>query len=129
MVCSKNFFRLLTKGVKTIYSTIFPKCVVVLRRECAYKKGSKFHILTNFTIHFTLSLIFIRIWTKEDLPFGTRQIARIIYIFIYIYIYLYLYIFMYIHDKQSDQISQKQDEHNTYVIMKTMCPPGHQVAL
>ena len=32
---------------------------------------------------------------------------------------------MYIHDKQSDQISQKQDEHNTYVIMKTMCPPGH----
>ena len=34
---------------------------------------------------------------------------------------------MCIHDKQSDQISQKQDEHNTYVIMKTMCPRGrHQ---
>ena len=31
-----------------------------------------------------------------------------------------------IHDTQSAQISQKQDEHNIYVIMKTMCPPGYQ---
>ena len=32
-----------------------------------------------------------------------------------------------IHDTQSAQISQKQDERNTYiyVIMKTMCPPGY----
>ena len=30
-----------------------------------------------------------------------------------------------IHDRQSAQISQKQDEHNIYVIMKTMCPPGY----
>ena len=30
-----------------------------------------------------------------------------------------------IHDKQSAQISQKQDERNIYVIMKTMCPPGY----
>ena len=30
-----------------------------------------------------------------------------------------------IHDTQSAQISQKQDEHNIYVIMKTMCPPGY----
>ena len=31
-----------------------------------------------------------------------------------------------IHDTQSaPQISQKQDEHNIYVIMKTMCPPGY----
>ena len=29
-----------------------------------------------------------------------------------------------IHDTQSAQISQKQDEYNIYVIMKTMCPPG-----
>ena len=28
------------------------------------------------------------------------------------------------HDTQSAQISQKQDEHNIYAIMKTMCPPG-----
>ena len=28
-----------------------------------------------------------------------------------------------IHDTQSAQISQKQDRHNIYVIMKTMCPP------
>ena len=27
-----------------------------------------------------------------------------------------------IHDTQSAQISQKQDERNIYVIMKTMCP-------
>ena len=30
-----------------------------------------------------------------------------------------------IHDTQSAQISQKQDERNVYVIMKTMCPPGY----
>ena len=30
-----------------------------------------------------------------------------------------------IHDTQSAQTSQKQDEHNIYVIMKTMCPPGY----
>ena len=30
-----------------------------------------------------------------------------------------------IHDTQSVQISQKQDGHNIYVTMKTMCHPGH----
>ena len=30
-----------------------------------------------------------------------------------------------IHDTQNAQISQKQDEHNIYVIMKTICPPGY----
>ena len=34
-----------------------------------------------------------------------------------------LYIFH--RDAQSAQISQKQDEHNICVIMKTMCPPGY----
>ena len=29
-----------------------------------------------------------------------------------------------VHDTQSAQISQKQDEHNIYEIMKTMCPPS-----
>ena len=29
-----------------------------------------------------------------------------------------------IHDTQSTQISHKQDNRNTYAIMKTMCPPG-----
>ena len=47
----------------------------------------------------------------------------------YIYIYIYTYvIYSYnwssvIHDTQSAQISQKQDEHNIYVIMKTICRP------
>ena len=30
-----------------------------------------------------------------------------------------------IHDTQSAQISQKQDERNVYEIMKTMCPPSY----
>ena len=30
-----------------------------------------------------------------------------------------------IHDTLSAQISQKEDEHNIYVIMKTMCPPSY----
>ena len=30
-----------------------------------------------------------------------------------------------IHDTQSAQISQKQDERNIYLSMKTMCPPGY----
>ena len=30
-----------------------------------------------------------------------------------------------IHDTQSAQISQKQDERKLYAIMKTMCPPGY----
>ena len=29
------------------------------------------------------------------------------------------------HDTQSAQISQKQDGHNIYAMMKTMCPPGY----
>ena len=30
-----------------------------------------------------------------------------------------------IHDTQSAQISQKQEERNLYAIMKTLCPPGY----
>ena len=30
-----------------------------------------------------------------------------------------------IHNTQSAQISQKQDERNSYAIMKTMYPPGY----
>ena len=30
-----------------------------------------------------------------------------------------------IHDTHSAQILQNQDEHDIYVIMKTMCPPGY----
>ena len=30
-----------------------------------------------------------------------------------------------IHDPQSVQISQKQNERNIYAIMKTMCPPDY----
>ena len=30
-----------------------------------------------------------------------------------------------IHDTQSGQISQEQDERNLYAVMKIMCPPGY----
>ena len=30
-----------------------------------------------------------------------------------------------IHNTQNIQISQKQDEHNIYAVIKTMCPPGY----
>ena len=29
------------------------------------------------------------------------------------------------HETQNDQISQKQDERNIYVVMETMSPPGY----
>ena len=32
-----------------------------------------------------------------------------------------------IHDTHSTQIQQKQNEHNIYVIMKIMCPPGYHL--
>ena len=32
-----------------------------------------------------------------------------------------------IHDTKSVKISQKQDERNVYIIMKTMRPPGYDV--
>ena len=58
-----------------------------------------------------------------------------IYIYIYIYICIYIYIYIYIHTdvyvyinivlKTGAQTWQKQDGHNIYAIMKTMCPPGH----
>ena len=44
------------------------------------------------------------------------------------YIYIYIWIYKWssvIHDTQSAQISQMQDEHNIYVIMKTICPPSY----
>ena len=39
------------------------------------KFGGKFHVWTNFTIHFTLCLIFIMVWPKED-PFYVAWMSR-----------------------------------------------------
>ena len=73
MVCSKNFFIILTKNVKT-------KC----RKESTWEGGewswvarSKLLVLTTFTIHFILCLIFIRVWPIEDFLFEIRQIKKI----------------------------------------------------
>ena len=44
----------------------------------------------------------------------------------YTYKWSYIYRSSVIHNTQSPQMSQKQNEHNIYVIMKTICPPGYQ---
>ena len=46
------------KIVKAIRSLIFPKCLVLLKKDCAWEEKV---VLRYFTIHFTLCLIFIRI--------------------------------------------------------------------
>ena len=46
------------KIVKAIRSLIFPKCLVLLKKDCALEEKV---VLRYFTIHFTLCLIFIRI--------------------------------------------------------------------
>ena len=47
-----------------------------------------------------------------------------VYVYIYnVYIYIYIYIYTtHIYDKKSARISEKQDRHNVYVIMKEICP-------
>ena len=39
--------------------------------------GSKFHVLTTFTIHFTLCLILLRVWHIENLLFEIRQLDKL----------------------------------------------------
>ena len=43
----------------------------------------------------------------------------------YIYIYIHAQYICIIYNTQSAQAWQKQDEHNTYIIMKATCPPVH----
>ena len=69
----------------------------------------KFLIFRTFIIHFTLSLIFIRVSPIEDLLFEIRLIDK-------------LGKFKYIHNTQSAQILQKHDGYNTYVIIKINVP-------
>ena len=64
MVCSNNVLGLyINKRVKTICNLISPRCFVVLEkwymREVNFKFGK--------TLPIILSLIFIRVWPKEDL--------------------------------------------------------------
>ena len=47
------------------------------------------------------------------------------HIHLYVYIYMYVYIFKYIYIYIYIYITQKQDGHNTYVIMKAMCLPAY----
>ena len=55
-------------------------------KECTWEEEEEeeeeeggFHVSTTFTIHFTLSLIFINVWLVEDLLF---EINLNIYIYI-----------------------------------------------
>ena len=59
--------------------------------------GGKFLVLTTFTIHFTLCLIFIRVWLIEDFLFENRQIDKLRKYMINLNMYLYLS-YHYIHN-------------------------------
>ena len=50
----------------------------------------------------------------------SKYISKIRHLFYASYISVSL-----IHNTQSAQISQMQDGHNIYAIVKTMCPPGY----
>ena len=65
----KKIFRL-----KTICSSIFPKFLVVLTRECAWEEGEV--VLTNFTIHLTYAWFL----TIENFVF---EIGRLLIMYIY----------------------------------------------
>ena len=80
-------------------------CTEEAMRMTTWEEGVRFHFLTNFTIHFTLCLIFISVWPKEDLFFKITKITQNIYyiytlyicVCVYIYVYIYvLYISIYI---------------------------------
>ena len=94
MVCSKNLFKLLTKSVKTICSLTFSKCLVVLRKECTWEEGVIFHVLTNFTIFFTLCFIFIGFDLKNTpfLKLHTLHKLCMIYIIYILCIIMFIYI-------------------------------------
>ena len=110
----KKVFRIVTNSVKTICSRIFPKSLVVLRKECIYEEiGGKFLVLRTFIIHFTLFLIFIRVWPIEDLLFEIRHLDKL---------YKLYDKSKYTHDTQSAEILQKHDGYNTYVIIENNVP-------
>ena len=74
--------------------------------------------LTNFTIQFTLYLIFIRIWSIEHLFFEIRE-----YIYIYIYIYIYVChigflenVFVTFIDKTESQNPEKRENYWIYTL-------------
>ena len=113
MVWSKTFFRLYVyKSVKAIYNLIFPRCLVVLGKWGAGR--GKFHIWTDFTIHFSIMFKFYNFDLKKIPPltwnwnrnwFKARSIMHNTYtlksweqsnVHTYIYIYIYIYIHIYI---------------------------------
>ena len=75
--------------------------------------GGEFLVLTTFTIHFTLCLIFVRVWPIEDLLFEIRYLDKLHKLYDK---------FKCIHDAQNIQISQKHDGYNTYVIIENNVP-------
>ena len=97
---------------------------------------SKFHVLTTFTIHYTLCLIFIRVWPIKDLLFEIRQIDKVhklydkfkyIYRYIYIiiiiiYIYIYTHTYIYISTPHKMLKSRRSKMYITYVIIGWLSP-------
>ena len=68
------------------------------------------HICIDLIQHALPAIIMMTLWSFAYLATHTQ----------FLYIYKWSSV---MHDTQSAQISQKQDERNICVIMKTMCPP------
>ena len=71
-------------------------CTEEVMRMTTWEEGVRFHFLTNFTIHFTLCLIFISVWPKEDLFFKITKITQNIYYIYTLYMCVCIYICVYI---------------------------------
>ena len=82
---------------------------MTLNKEFHMIHPTKFLVLRTSIIHFTLCLIFIKVWPIEDLLF---------YFFYLDKLHKLYDKFKYIHDAQSAQILQKHDGYNTYVIIE-----------
>ena len=72
-------------SVRAICNLILPKCLVVSKKRSAGR--DKIHIWTHFTSHFSIYMIFIRVWPKEGPSHLKTDKFRELYIYIYIYIY------------------------------------------
>ena len=101
MVCSKNFFYTINK--KSENHMYFKLSKGLSCTEEGMSVGGPGVALTNFTTHFTLCLIFMKIWPIEDILFAflkLDKLHKLYYIYTHLYIiyiqYIYIYVFIYI---------------------------------
>ena len=71
-------------SVRAICNLILPKCLVISKKRSVGR--DKIHIWTHFTSHFSIYMIFIRVWPKEGPSHLKTDKFRELYIYIYIVI-------------------------------------------